>query len=150
MVLGIDSYHDSSQKGRSVGGVVASMNQALTRYYSRCTFQSQMQELLDGLKICIKGWIENCSVVSASIFFQLCMMPSFPNCLIFSFAFFAVYFWQKDFCFAYLLCPLLLLLNALLYVPLLNVWDLVGEWWSTGNLWFLCRYYKKKSRSLSG
>lgn len=55
MVVGIDSYHDSSKKGRSVGGVVASTNQALTRYYSRCTFQHSMQELMDGLKVCMKG-----------------------------------------------------------------------------------------------
>lgn len=55
MIVGIDSYHDSAKKGRSVGGVIASMNQALTRYYSRCTFQTSMQELMDGLKICIKG-----------------------------------------------------------------------------------------------
>lgn len=55
MVVGIDSYHDSAKKGRSVGGVIASMNQALTRFYSRCTFQTSMQELMDGLRICIKG-----------------------------------------------------------------------------------------------
>ncbi|WAR02486.1 PIWL1-like protein [Mya arenaria] len=58
MVVGIDSYHDSAKKGRSVGGVIASMNQALTRYYSRCTFQHSMQELLDGLKVCFKGALE--------------------------------------------------------------------------------------------
>ncbi|VDI77989.1 aubergine [Mytilus galloprovincialis] len=51
MVIGIDSYHDSAKKGRSVGGVVASINPALTRYYSRCTFQHSMQELSDGLKL---------------------------------------------------------------------------------------------------
>ncbi|XP_048752927.1 piwi-like protein 1 isoform X2 [Ostrea edulis] len=58
MVVGIDSYHDSSKKGRSVGGVVASTNQALTRYYSRCTFQHSMQELMDGLKVCMKGALQ--------------------------------------------------------------------------------------------
>lgn len=31
MVVGIDTYHDSSRKGRSVAGVVASYNKALTR-----------------------------------------------------------------------------------------------------------------------
>ena len=31
MVIGIDCYHDSSTKGRSVGGFVASMNQTLTK-----------------------------------------------------------------------------------------------------------------------
>ncbi|XP_071789596.1 piwi-like protein 1 [Asterias amurensis] len=55
MVVGIDSYHDSSSKGRSVGGFVATMNKTLTRYYSRCTFQHSGQELIDGLKVCMKA-----------------------------------------------------------------------------------------------
>ncbi len=55
MVVGIDSYHDSAKKGRSVGAFIASMNKHLTRYYSRCTFQHNMQELMDGLKVCMKG-----------------------------------------------------------------------------------------------
>ena len=55
MVVGIDTYHDSAKKGRSVGGMIASLNSALTRYYSRCTFQHSMQELLDELKVCMKG-----------------------------------------------------------------------------------------------
>ncbi|XP_052219954.1 piwi-like protein 1 [Dreissena polymorpha] len=58
MVVGIDTYHDSAKKGRSVGGVIASMNPALTRYYSRCTFQHTFQELQDGLKVCFKGALE--------------------------------------------------------------------------------------------
>lgn len=52
MVCGFDSYHDSAKKGQSVGAFVASTNSTLTRYYSRCLFQSQMQELHDGLKVC--------------------------------------------------------------------------------------------------
>ncbi|XP_041456323.1 piwi-like protein 1 [Lytechinus variegatus] len=39
MVIGIDSYHDSLSKGRSVMGFVASMNQSLTSFYSCCAFQ---------------------------------------------------------------------------------------------------------------
>ncbi|XP_068681290.1 piwi-like protein 1 [Montipora foliosa] len=50
MVIGIDSYHDSSTKGRSVGGFVASVNQTLTKYYSRVSFQHTGMELIDGLK----------------------------------------------------------------------------------------------------
>lgn len=53
MVIGIDNYHDSSTRGRSVCGVVCSMNANFTRYYSRCTFQHTGQELIDGLKPCI-------------------------------------------------------------------------------------------------
>ncbi|XP_022105120.1 piwi-like protein 1 [Acanthaster planci] len=57
MVIGIDSYHDSSTKGRSVGGFVATMNDDLTRYYSRCSFQHSGQELIDGLKVCMQAAI---------------------------------------------------------------------------------------------
>ncbi|CAG2185706.1 AUB [Mytilus edulis] len=67
MVIGIDSYHDSAKKGRSVGGVVASINPALTRYYSRCTFQHSMQELSDGLKVCMKGALEKYHEVNGAL-----------------------------------------------------------------------------------
>ncbi|XP_072043848.1 piwi-like protein 1 [Amphiura filiformis] len=50
MIIGIDNYHDSSTKGRSVCGVVCSMNKDFTRYYSDCTFQHTGQELIDGLR----------------------------------------------------------------------------------------------------
>ena len=92
MVVGIDSYHDSSKKGRSVGGVIASMNQALTRYYSRCTFQTSMQELLDGLKVCIKGlacmlsfYCYRCSfsrVAEFIIILTLCILREFPRLIL--------------------------------------------------------------------
>ena len=55
MVGGIDSYHDSAKKGRSVGAFVASMNKQCTRYYSRCMFQHSGQEMTDGLKTCLTG-----------------------------------------------------------------------------------------------
>ena len=55
MVVGIDCYHDSGSKGRSVGGVIASMNQNLTQYYSRCTFQHNHGELMNQLKVCMTG-----------------------------------------------------------------------------------------------
>ena len=32
MVIGYDTYHDTAKKGRSVGAIVATMNQTLTRY----------------------------------------------------------------------------------------------------------------------
>ena len=80
MVLGIDSYHDSAQKGRSVGGVIASMNQALTRYYSRCIFQSKMQELLDGLKICMKGQQQKPSCAKVSLVALLSLLSFVSSC----------------------------------------------------------------------
>ena len=55
MVVGIDTYHDSAKKGRSVAGYVASMNKNLTCYYSRVAFQHNHQELVDGLVVCTKG-----------------------------------------------------------------------------------------------
>ncbi|CAH1233753.1 PIWIL1 [Branchiostoma lanceolatum] len=55
MVVGIDCYPDSLTKGKSVAGVVASMNNSLTRWYSRCTFQHTGQELIDGLKVCVQA-----------------------------------------------------------------------------------------------
>ena len=53
MVIGIDVYHDPARGGRSVGGVVASMNKPLTRWYSRVCFQTPGQELIDGLKVAL-------------------------------------------------------------------------------------------------
>ncbi|XP_071093957.1 piwi-like protein 1 isoform X1 [Haliotis cracherodii] len=49
MVIGIDTYHDSSVRNRSVGGVVCSINQTCTRYYSRVCFQDTHVELVNGL-----------------------------------------------------------------------------------------------------
>jgi len=49
MVVGIDTYHDSSKKGRSVAGVVATMNKALTKYYTAVSFQNSHEELVNGL-----------------------------------------------------------------------------------------------------
>jgi len=66
MVVGIDCYHDSGSKGRSVGGVVASMNDGLTKYYSRCTFQHNHGELMAQLKVCLVGALKNyCQVNGA-------------------------------------------------------------------------------------
>ncbi|XP_076817486.1 piwi-like protein 1 isoform X1 [Clavelina lepadiformis] len=55
MIIGIDTYHDSAQKGRSVGGFVASINSNYTRWYSNVTFQHSGGELIDGLKRCMMG-----------------------------------------------------------------------------------------------
>uniref|UniRef100_A0AAU7VFF0 Piwi-like protein 1A n=1 Tax=Enchytraeus coronatus TaxID=208440 RepID=A0AAU7VFF0_9ANNE len=49
MVVGIDTYHDSSQRGRSVAGVAASLNKSLTRYYTSWSFQNTHEELVNGL-----------------------------------------------------------------------------------------------------
>ncbi|GIY92309.1 piwi-like protein Siwi [Caerostris extrusa] len=40
MVIGYDTYHDSLRKGRSAGAFVCSLNQSLTRWYSKVNFHS--------------------------------------------------------------------------------------------------------------
>ena len=55
MVVGIDCYHDSTNRRRTVGGFVASINKTLTKFYSRCTFQASHQELIPQLKVCFVG-----------------------------------------------------------------------------------------------
>merc|ERR1712142_1178673 len=50
MVIGYDTYHDTAQKGRSVGAVVASMNQTLTKWMSIANMHTNTsQELNDNL-----------------------------------------------------------------------------------------------------
>ncbi|KAK0151277.1 Piwi-like protein 2 [Merluccius polli] len=51
MVIGVDVHHDPSQKNRSVMGFVASLNSLLTRWYSRVTFQSPHEEIINGFQV---------------------------------------------------------------------------------------------------
>ncbi|XP_077999596.1 piwi-like protein 2 [Glandiceps talaboti] len=53
MVVGIDVYHDATHGSRSVGAMVASTNNSLTRWFSRVCLQLPQQELMDGLKLCL-------------------------------------------------------------------------------------------------
>uniref|UniRef100_A0A667ZC07 Piwi-like protein 2 n=1 Tax=Myripristis murdjan TaxID=586833 RepID=A0A667ZC07_9TELE len=53
MVVGVDVYHDTSKKYRSVMGFVASVNSSLTRWYSRVTFQTPTEELINGFQVCL-------------------------------------------------------------------------------------------------
>ncbi len=55
MLIGIDVCHDTaSRKAKaSVAGFCATLNPEFTKYYSRVTFQSAGQELVDGLKMCL-------------------------------------------------------------------------------------------------
>jgi aubergine-like protein len=59
MVVGIDTYHDSSQKGKSACGFVASMNQSTTRYFSDVCFQTAHIELCNGLEIFMTAALKN-------------------------------------------------------------------------------------------
>ncbi|XP_075754569.1 piwi-like protein 1 isoform X2 [Pelodiscus sinensis] len=55
MIVGIDCYHDTAAGRRSIAGFVASLNQGMTRWFSRCVFQDRGQELVDGLKVCLQA-----------------------------------------------------------------------------------------------
>ncbi|NXG47601.1 PIWL1 protein, partial [Psilopogon haemacephalus] len=54
MIVGIDCYHDTLAGKQSIAGFVASMNQTMTRWFSRCAVQTRGQELVDGLKACLQ------------------------------------------------------------------------------------------------
>lgn len=45
MVCGYDTYHDSFQKGRSVGAFVSSLNETLSRWYSRVAYHTNNEEM---------------------------------------------------------------------------------------------------------
>ncbi|XP_042344076.1 piwi-like protein 2 [Plectropomus leopardus] len=53
MVVGVDVHHDTSKAHQSVMGFVASVNSSLTRWYSRVTFQTPTEELIDGFRVCL-------------------------------------------------------------------------------------------------
>merc|ERR1712223_33086 len=61
MIVGIDVFHDASRKGSSYAGVVSSMNDLATRYFSVVKEQKQGQEIMDALRVAfieslIKYW----------------------------------------------------------------------------------------------
>eukprot|EP00095_Tigriopus_kingsejongensis_P011291 maker-scaffold14_size734282-snap-gene-2.24 protein:Tk11291 transcript:maker-scaffold14_size734282-snap-gene-2.24-mRNA-1 annotation:"piwi-like protein 1" len=51
MVVGMDVYHDPGQRGQSIAGVVTSLNQRYSRWFSTTCHQRPQQELVDALKI---------------------------------------------------------------------------------------------------
>uniref|UniRef100_A0AAQ4R605 Piwi like RNA-mediated silencing 1 n=1 Tax=Gasterosteus aculeatus aculeatus TaxID=481459 RepID=A0AAQ4R605_GASAC len=53
MIVGIDCYHDTVAGKRSIGALVASLNQGMTRWFSKCVFQHRGQEIMDGLKMAL-------------------------------------------------------------------------------------------------
>ncbi|KAM6318273.1 piwi-like protein 1 [Podargus strigoides] len=54
MIVGIDCYHDTVSGKQSIAGFVASVNQTMSRWFSRCVVQGRGQELVDGLKACLQ------------------------------------------------------------------------------------------------
>ncbi|XP_026877877.2 piwi-like protein 1 isoform X1 [Electrophorus electricus] len=55
MIVGIDCYHDTAAGKRSIGALVASLNQGMSRWFSKCVLQGRGQEIIDGLKVALKG-----------------------------------------------------------------------------------------------
>ncbi|TMS03926.1 Piwi-like protein 1 [Larimichthys crocea] len=55
MIVGIDCYHDTTAGKRSIGALVASLNQNMSRWYSKCVLQDRGQEIMDGLKMALNG-----------------------------------------------------------------------------------------------
>ena len=53
MIVGYDAYHDSSQKGTSVGAVVATTNAEYTDYTSFVSFHKNREELSNNFKMAI-------------------------------------------------------------------------------------------------
>uniref|UniRef100_A0A8D0H2I2 Piwi like RNA-mediated gene silencing 1 n=1 Tax=Sphenodon punctatus TaxID=8508 RepID=A0A8D0H2I2_SPHPU len=74
MIVGIDCYHDTTAGRRSIAGFVASLNQGMTRWFSRCVFQDRGQELVDGLKVCLQGDGQLKTLVNYEV-------PQFLDCL---------------------------------------------------------------------
>lgn len=50
MIIGIDVYHKTDKKYKSIAGFVSSLNHDQTRWYSKVCFQMVGQELADTLK----------------------------------------------------------------------------------------------------
>ncbi|XP_061624752.1 piwi-like protein 1 isoform X1 [Phyllopteryx taeniolatus] len=59
MVVGIDCYHDSAAGKRSIGALVASLNQNMSRWYSKVKLQNRGQEIMDGLKMAFAGALKD-------------------------------------------------------------------------------------------
>uniref|UniRef100_UPI0037E74F43 piwi-like protein 1 isoform X2 n=1 Tax=Semicossyphus pulcher TaxID=241346 RepID=UPI0037E74F43 len=59
MIVGIDCYHDISAGRRSIGALVASLNQSMSRWYSKCVLQHKGQEIMDGLKKALTGALKD-------------------------------------------------------------------------------------------
>merc|ERR1719186_2546804 len=53
MVFGFDTYHDSVNKGTSVGALVSSTNSTFTKYSSSCIFHKDNTEITMGMKAAV-------------------------------------------------------------------------------------------------
>ncbi|CAG2180514.1 unnamed protein product, partial [Oppiella nova] len=58
MIVGYDTYHDSSQKGRSVGAFVCSMNEHMSSWFSRVAYHDTSEEMSANFAINIQEGIK--------------------------------------------------------------------------------------------
>jgi aubergine-like protein len=58
MVIGIDVYHQTEKRYKSIAGFVSSLNNEQTRWYSKICFQMVGQELVDSLKVAFSNAIK--------------------------------------------------------------------------------------------
>jgi len=58
MVIGYDTYHDSTQRNKSVGGFVCSLNDELTRWYSRVAYHTNNDEMSSHFAANIKAGLK--------------------------------------------------------------------------------------------
>uniref|UniRef100_A0A8D2ZNE1 Piwi like RNA-mediated silencing 1 n=1 Tax=Scophthalmus maximus TaxID=52904 RepID=A0A8D2ZNE1_SCOMX len=59
MIVGIDCYHDTIAGKRSIGALVASLNQSMSRWFSKCVLQHKGQEIIDGLKMALTAALKD-------------------------------------------------------------------------------------------
>lgn len=59
MICGVDTYHDSANKKKSVCAFIATSNDAKTRFFSRATLQETHQELSTNYTVTVKSAIEH-------------------------------------------------------------------------------------------
>jgi len=67
MVVGIDVYHDSLVKGKSIGGFVASLNNYLTSYFSTITEHKAKDEMCQQLRICMTAALRKYNDVNQTL-----------------------------------------------------------------------------------
>ncbi len=58
MVIGIDVYHQTEKRFKSIAGFVSSLNHDQTKWYSKICFQMIGQELIDSLKVAFSNAIK--------------------------------------------------------------------------------------------
>ena len=102
MIVGVDVYHDASRKGSSFAGIVSSMNDLATRYFSMVKEQKQGQEIMDALRVAfieslIKYWEINRNWPSdiGKVLFYFKILLDAETALKYSFGQMVIAWWPK-------------------------------------------------------